>query len=448
MGTIADLRTQADTKLFEGDHGEALSLYARLVELQPESLDTRLRVADALMAAGELQGAAVVYTQLARHASRCGFPLRALVALKVLSTLEPQLGVLLNDVAQLYAAGSEVLGRGVRSAPPNPTAPLPDDWASGCVQGAGLAAHAQAVASSYDGSNLVYPDHLMPIPLLSLLPASEFADVLQAVRLVRARPGTAIIEEGHEGSSFFVIARGSAHVTREDREAGGQTHLATLHDGAIFGEMSLLTDAPRSATVRADSDCDLLEFDRQALMEASATIESLTGALGSFAKERLLNNVLATAGVFKPLDHRQRLDLMKRFVAVHAQPGQAFIQEGQPGTGLFVMLRGEVSVTKHDGAQDTELAQLGPGEAFGEISLLNDEPTTATVVATVESTALFLGREYFARLLEAVPAIRDYLEGVSEDRMMDMRISMVPDEPEEDEESGEFEVDVDVEVLI
>jgi len=445
MTTISDLRSQADNKLFEGAHGEALSLYTRLVELQPESLDTRLRVADSLTAAGELQGAAVVYTQLARHASRCGFPLRALVALKVLSTLEPQLGVLIKDVADLYAAGSKVLGRGVRSAPPDQATALPQDWATGCVQGPELVAHAQAVAANYEGVKLVYPERLIPIPLLSLLPATEFADVLHAVRLVRARPGTPIIEEGKEGSSFFVLARGSAHVTRDDREAGGQTHLATLHDGAIFGEMSLLTEAPRSATVRADSDCDLLEFDRQSLMEASATIESLTGALGNFAKERLLNNVLATAGVFKPLDRKQRLDLMKRFVAVHAQPGQAFIQEATPGTGLFVMLRGEVSVTKDDGGKGMELATLGPGEAFGEISLLNDEPTTATVVASMESTALFLGREYFTRLMEAVPAIRDYLERVSEDRMMDMRISMVPDEPEyDDEPSGELEVDVEV----
>ena len=46
MGTIANLRAQADTRLFDGAHAEALSLYVRLVELQPESLDTRLRAGD------------------------------------------------------------------------------------------------------------------------------------------------------------------------------------------------------------------------------------------------------------------------------------------------------------------------------------------------------------------------------------------------------------------
>lgn len=443
MQTIGDLRARADDCLIGGQHAEALSLYTRLVSLQQDNLDARLRIADALVAIGEVQRAAVVYTELARHSARSGYPLRALVALKVLATLEPQLGVLVRSIAALYASGSQLLGRGVRRAPPDPDQPLPNDWAAACETGDGLSAHAETVARDYAGAALIYPEKLIPIPLLSLLPADEFTQVLQSVRLVRARPAAAIIEEGAAGSSFFVLARGSAVVSRRASD-GGTTHLATLHDGAIFGELSLLTDAPRSASVTAQRDCDLLEFDRNALLAASSTLGTLTSALGSFAQERLLKNVLSTAGVFKPLDYRQRQDLIRRFVAVHAEPGQVLIQEGQAGAGLFVILRGEVAVSKDGPGGTTELARLGPGEAFGEISLLNDEPTTATVAATVESTALMLGKAYFERLVEAMPAVRDYLEQIGEDRQMDTRISMEPPEPALDEESGELEVDVEV----
>ncbi|MDD9945048.1 MAG: cyclic nucleotide-binding domain-containing protein [Myxococcales bacterium] len=436
MRTYGELRALADEQLFNEGFVEALTMYTRLVELRPADLDARMRVGDALMAMGEVQQAAIVYTRLAQHAAQAGYPLRALVALKILSTLEPQLGVLLSDVAKLYGRDSGRIGRGVRRTPPDPSEPLPATWAD-YDPGEDRLARAVALASQYPDGALIYPERLIPIPLLSLLPSDEFAGVLAAVRLWRAQPGQVLIQQGAPGRSFFVIARGQVDVVREPTstlpagEAGSEQLLGTLHDGAIFGEMALLSREPRSATVRAHTDCDLLEFDRDALLSASSTLDNLQAALSSFAQERLLQNVLSSTGVFKPLDRDQRVALMKRFVAVTAEAGQALIDEGQSGRGLFVVLRGEVRVTKRDGEEIHELAKLGPTEAFGEISLLSDAPTTATVTATQTSTLLFLGREYFDRLIAAVPEIREYLERVSDERQMDTRLS-IPDSDDDE----------------
>ncbi len=114
--TILDLKHQADHALYHDQFAQALAGYARIVELQPGNLDARLRVADTLLSLGELQRAAVVYTALARHAALAGYPLRALVALKVLAMLEPKLGVLSSEIARMYAADSERLGRSVGRA--------------------------------------------------------------------------------------------------------------------------------------------------------------------------------------------------------------------------------------------------------------------------------------------------------------------------------------------
>jgi cAMP-dependent protein kinase regulator len=241
-------------------------------------------------------------------------------------------------------------------------------------------------------------------------------------------------------------------VVKQPADAPTRT-LATLHEGAIFGEMALLTDAPRSASVIAATDCELLEFDRDALLLASGTVSHLTHALATFAQDRLLANLLSTAALFKPLEPQQRHDLMRRFVAVHAEPGNALILEGEQGTGLHVVLRGEVMVTRVDGGQDVELARLGPGETFGEISLIEQTMTTATVTATQPTTVLFLGRDYFERLISAVPAIGAYLKQLSEDRMLDTRISLMPDEPslsaiialDLDLDGAEEDVDIDFE---
>ena len=149
MNNFGDLRQLAEDKLFGERYDQALALYTRLVELRPEDLDARMRVGDALMARGSVQEAAVIYTKLAQHAARAGYPLRALVALKVLSSLEPQLGVLLEDVARLYASDSGLIGRGVRRSPPDPAQPLPEDWTGPELPVEGLTERALAVAGQY-----------------------------------------------------------------------------------------------------------------------------------------------------------------------------------------------------------------------------------------------------------------------------------------------------------
>jgi CRP-like cAMP-binding protein len=434
MKTIGDLRARADQLLFQGDTAGAVQAYAAIVRLQPQNLDARLRVGDALLAAGEVQRAAVVYTSLARHASHAGYPLRALVALKILAALDPQLGTLLEGLAQLYSVGSPRLeGRAVRISPGEASARLPDAFELGTVTASpGLFEAAETVAA--DTSDIAaYPDSLPPIPLCSELPPDAFARVLEAVKLVRVRPEAVVIAEGTQGHSFFVLARGEVVVTR--RSTDGETmRLASLHDGAIFGEMALVSALPRSATVVAVTDCDLLEFDRDALVAASRDIETLSRALDKFTRERLLNNLLAAAPLFKPLDRRQRLDLVRRFSAHDFVAGTPLIQEGEAGRGLYVVLNGQVDVSKVDGNEKVLLATLGPGEVFGEISLLHDQPTSASVTGASNGTVLFLAREYFQRLITAVDEIRAYVENLGDERLMDTQILLGAGPPVTDDE--------------
>jgi CRP-like cAMP-binding protein len=111
------------------------------------------------------------------------------------------------------------------------------------------------------------------------------------------------------------------------------------------------------------------------------------------------------------------MELVKRFEGHDVAPGTVLIQEGDAGKGLFVVLLGEVEVARTDAAgRNRVLARLGAGELFGEMSLLGDRPTTATVRATTPTTILFLGRDYFRRLVGALPQLRQYFEELSKQR--------------------------------
>lgn len=430
MQTIADLKQRADRALFDERYLNALQLYTAMVELQPGNLDARLRVGDALLALGEVQRAAVVYTALARNAALAGYPLRALVALKVLSTLEPKLGVLLHEIAKLYARESFRVGQGARRTLPSSNEPL-DEAMLSTIPGelTTLGNYAQQIAARYQSDAVFYPDRLLPIPLLSLLPEREFASVLEVVRVVRLRPDTWVLQQGDVGRSFFVLARGTVEVSTV--RDGEHMRLAQLSEGSIFGEMVLLSNATRTASVRTETDCDLLEFDCELLSQATATLQHLSQALSGFARDRLLTNVTMTSPLFRPLDPRQRLDLVRRFISVDATADQQIIREGEQGQGLYVVLRGEVHVSRDVQGARREVAQLGPSEVFGEISLITRDPTSASVRAgQAGASLLFLHRDYFERLVDAVPELRGYFERLSEQRLLDLNLRADPGNPQ------------------
>src|SRR4029078_5773426 len=102
------------------------------------------------------------------------------------------------------------------------------------------------------------------------------------------------------------------------------------------------------------------------------------------------------------------MELLKRFEGHDLEPSTVIIREGDAGQGLFVILLGEVEVLRRDPAgTDKVVAKLGAGEVFGEMSLLGDKPTTATVRTLSRTTIMFLGREYFQRLGPVAAHLRE-----------------------------------------
>ena len=98
------------------------------------------------------------------------------------------------------------------------------------------------------------------VEILAGLTDEQRARLAHASRRLLFSAGEPIVEEGDAGASMFVLVRGEASV----RLAATEGEVARLREGAVFGEMSLLTGDPRSATVVAESDCELLEIGADA----------------------------------------------------------------------------------------------------------------------------------------------------------------------------------------
>ena len=107
------------------------------------------------------------------------------------------------------------------------------------------------------------------LPLWSALPPPAFARLIRALTVRVCGPGEVLMREGDLGHGAFIIARGEVRVTRQHDGEQDDVELAVLGAGAIVGEMALVTDAPRFATVTATRGALVLEAPRDALDAAA-----------------------------------------------------------------------------------------------------------------------------------------------------------------------------------
>jgi small-conductance mechanosensitive channel/CRP-like cAMP-binding protein len=130
-------------------------------------------------------------------------------------------------------------------------------------------------------------------PLFECLSEEQLSQMVNQARLKLYGRGEPVIEEGAAGESMFVMLRGAANVFVSRN--GSKIQVATLRAGDCFGEMSLLTGEPRSATVRADGDCYVMEIGKpvmaEVLNEAPSCMEQLSQLL---AQRRMV-----TEGILK-----------------------------------------------------------------------------------------------------------------------------------------------------
>ena len=100
--------------------------------------------------------------------------------------------------------------------------------------------------------------------------------------------------------------------------------------------------------------------------------------------------------------------------------GDIIVTEGEPGSSLFLIVGGSVRVfTRTDDGGNLQLAELGPGDFFGEVSLLSGKPRTATITARTQVTAIELDRASVDRIAENHPEVKKVLEDFYERRAQD-----------------------------
>jgi hypothetical protein len=139
-------------------------------------------------------------------------------------------------------------------------------------------APAAAPTASSSGTQIVVS------PLFADFAVDEMVAVIQGLRLLTLDRGKVILREGDRGDSLYMLTSGS--VRAFVRKDGRQAPLADIDEGAFFGEMSILTGKPRTATIVALERCELLELDRATLNEITKAHPHVWDVLKEFAARR------------------------------------------------------------------------------------------------------------------------------------------------------------------
>ena len=168
----------------------------------------------------------------------------------------------------------------------------------------------------------------------------------------------------------------------------------------FFGELALLYDAPRAATVIAASETltVLWGLDR-------VTFKKILQ--DSTQKQRILyRKFLEQVPVLSPLSTFERLTIADALQGRQFTTGQNIIKEGEEGFEFFIVESGTVSCYKEINGKETSVSdKLGPGDYFGELALLKNEPRAATVRAESNVNLLVIDRKTFKRLLGSLESL-------------------------------------------
>jgi len=109
--------------------------------------------------------------------------------------------------------------------------------------------------------------------------------------------------------------------------------------------------------------------------------------------------------LFQELDEHTLREIANAAVEQRWEAGQEIVRQGDTGVGMFIVRSGKVEIVQDHQGTPEKLRDLGPGEAFGEMALLDEFPRSATVRAVEPTTCLGITRWHFRGILESHPQI-------------------------------------------
>ena len=221
---------------------------------------------------------------------------------------------------------------------------------------------------------------LAATPLSQGLGPDDWSRLLEALSFHQHRTGEVIVRQGEPGDAMYVIVKGSAYVCLEGAAGEDELLLDSLGPGELFGEMALVTGAPRSTTVRAARALSLLRLPRAVFAAGWARHEAWQLGILDVILRRAFRSHLARQARFSALGLRDRETLVSSLQPLRAGPAR---ETQQPQHGALFLAVGTLEIL--DTGQSVRLQAPALHEAEGPWFVVD---TVAALVGVLPAGAL------------------------------------------------------------
>jgi len=270
-----------------------------------------------------------------------------------------------------------------------------------------LGISAEPASQHHDAANVVLKSHpksnsskelirqaILDNDFMKNLDMGQIREIVECMYPVSYKKNDMIIKEGDVGSLVYVMEEGKVEVTKENQK------LSTMSPGKVFGELAILYNCTRTASVRALVDCKLWAIDRQIFQ----SIMMKTGLL----KQKEYMDFLRSISIFKSLPEETISSIADVLEESSYENGDYIIRQGARGDTFYIITKGKVKVTQRKKGcnEDEFIRNLNKGDFFGEKALQTEEMRTANIVALESVVCLGLDRDAYRQLIANIDEIQ------------------------------------------
>ncbi len=246
---------------------------------------------------------------------------------------------------------------------------------------------------------------------LAALTQDQLAEVARRVRPQVYQPGASIIRQGETGDKFYILVEGQADVLVE-AAGGGQVLVNQLGPGNYFGEMALLGDGIRAATVKAAGEAEsrVVALDNNAFNQLVSDSRQLHDELIQIVEQRRKANEVRALSAMQGTPGGDLTVMAKGSKRRTFPAGQEIIRQGELGRSFYIIEDGKVDVFIRDGeGREVRVKQLERGQEFGEMSVLGDYRSSASARVSPDGPArcIEFDADEFRRLVGGSQAGKD-----------------------------------------
>eukprot|EP01006_Ploeotia_vitrea_P057577 TRINITY_DN68190_c4_g1_i2.p2 TRINITY_DN68190_c4_g1~~TRINITY_DN68190_c4_g1_i2.p2 ORF type:complete len:690 (-),score=428.08 TRINITY_DN68190_c4_g1_i2:1369-3438(-) len=229
--------------------------------------------------------------------------------------------------------------------------------------------------------------------LFTALDSDQMDIVVDAMEPKEYRAGETIIQQGDDGDDFYVLHEGECDCY-VDFGDGEEPRLVKQYSyGESFGELALMYNCPRAASIKARTDVKVWAMDR---ITFRTMLMDTTNR-----KRKKYEGFLRNVPLFSNMENYERSKIADALEEIKFTDGQYIIAEGDIGHELYILKSGEAAATKVLPGSDspTVVMRYAPGDFFGELALIRDEPRAANVISVGECEVVSLDRDTFQRMM-------------------------------------------------